>query len=259
MRRFKLIAFAWMIAAFVVSGCQKDFTLTDGIEPTGQTPQSGQKVKTYTENIAMFGNEHSEVYNLFYDSKERLTSMERKEDNRSKFQFSYPSDRQYQMDLIVEGVTEIRVNAFFNAGMLLDSMTQMNLLESNKMYEKYEYNSSNQLVRVMEYAYDNDKPVLDNITDYSYNSAGDCIKIEDRNGVTTEFEYGTDEVLYPQILPILGKVKKEKVVKKKNTKMGSSIVEESSYSYTYDAQKRISTIKAMSNAGVTVTRSYTYY
>lgn len=245
-----LLAFCTLIS---LASCQKD-------KPATATADT-IKVKTYTESIATPGSATIvATYNLGYDANNRITSVTQVEVPGNKFLFSYSSDTKYSMDLYNTGSISIHEDFFLNAKGLADSTFQYNDTEDTTT-EKYLYNSNNQLMTLKEYTYSKTYGSdLDNVTTYSYDAEGNVVKTTDTDNQIETFEYYPDLVYaMPFFNPAFQSPKKANLVKTHKVTSNGFLVGSTVSTYTFDSDKRISTITQTLDDGTVATQTFTYF
>lgn len=249
-----LLSFCTII---MLSSCQKDK------QPDTNTTAS--KVKTYTENIASPGSATiMATYNLNYDANNRITSVTQVEITGNKFIFSYPSDTKYSMDLFASGNVSIHEDFFLNSNAQPDSTFQYNDTQDTTT-EKYVYNSNNQLVTLKEYDYSTTYgSEISNVTTYTYDSNGNMVKTTDTNNQIETFDYYPDLVYaMPFTNPVLNQginpAKKMNLIKTHTVTSDGVLVGSSVSTYTFDSNKRISTITQTLDDGTVATQTFTYF
>lgn len=249
-----LLSFCTII---MLSSCQKD--------KQADTNTSASKVKTYTENIATPGSAAiTATYNLNYDANNRITSVNQVEITGNKFSFSYPSDTKYSMDLFASGAVSIHEDFFLNSNSQPDSTFQYNDTQDTTT-EKYVYNSNKQLVTLKEYNYStNSGSEIDNVTSYTYDSNGNVVKTTDTNNQIETFDYYPDLVYaMPFTNPVLNQginpAKKMNLIKTHTVTSDGVLVGSSVSTYTFDSNKRISTITQTLDNGTVGTQTFTYF
>jgi len=220
------------------------------------------RVKTYTEAVTYTGGSYSTTYNLSYDGAGRLVTMVDATAPGDKFVYSY-GPTSYTMEIFNSGILDIHEDFFLNNAGFPDSTFQYNsTLDS--MTERMIYNGNNQLTTYKEYDYSKVTGAsLFNTTTYTYNSDGTLLKTVDTDGESYIYDYYANLVYqYPMINP--GDFISNPVTGAKNLihtqtfKQGGVTIDAADYTYTFDANNRISTAKATSTNG-TVTKTYTYY
>lgn len=236
----------------LLSSCQKD-------KPA--TTADATKVKIYTESIATPGSATIvATFNIGYDDNNRITSVTQVEVPGNKFLFSYNSNNKYSMDLYNTGTLSIHEDFFLNAKDLADSTFQYNDTQDTTT-EKYLYNSNNQLITLKEYTYSKTYGAdLDNVTTYSYDGDGNVVKTTDTYNQIETFEYYPDLVYaMPFTNPALQSSKKANLVKTHKVTSNGYLVGNSVSTYTFDSDKRISTITQTLDDGTVATQTFTYF
>jgi YD repeat-containing protein len=238
----------------MLSACQKDKQ-----EPGTNTTLS--KVKTYTESITTPGSGTiAATYNLTYDANNRITSVTQADVPGNKFVFSYTSDTKYSMDLFEAGEISVHEDIFLNSNALPDSTFQYDNDEDTTT-EKYIYNSKNQLLTLKEYEYSTIYGSdIDNITTYTYDADGNVATTTDTNNQTETFEYYPDLVYaMPLTNPLLNSTKAMHLVKTHQITSNGYLVGSIVNTYTFDSNKRISTITQTLDDGTVATQTFTYF
>ena len=246
-----LLSFCTII---MLSSCQKDKQ-----EPGTNTTLS--KVKTYTESTTTSGGENiAATYNLNYDANNRITSVTQANVPGNKFVFSYPSDTKYSMDLFVAGERSIHEDIFLNSNALPDSTFQYDNDEDTTT-EKYVYNSKNQLITIKEYNYSTIYGSdIEKVTTYTYDADGNVATITDTDSQTETLEYYPD-LVYAMLFtnPLLNSTKAMHLVKTHKVTSNGYLVGSTVNTYTFDSNKRISTITQTLDDGTVGTQTFTYF
>jgi len=245
-----LVSFCTIV---MLSSCQKD--------KQPDTNATLNKVKTYTESIATPGSATIvATFNISYDANNRITSVTQAEIPGNKFSFSYTSDTRYSMDLFVAGAISIHEDFFLNSNSLFDSTYQYNDTQDTTT-EKYVYNSNNQLITLKEYNYSKSYgSEIDNITSYTYDPDGNIVKATDTDNQIETFDYYPD-LAYPMPItnPASKSVKAMNLVKTHKVTSNGYLVGSTVYTYTFDSNKRISTITQTADDGTVGTQTFTYF
>ena len=245
-----LLSFCTII---IFSSCQKDK------QPDTNTNFS--KVKTYTESITSPGSGNIvATFNLDYDANNRITNVTQADVPGNKFSFSYPSDTKYSMDLFVAGAISIHEDFFLNSNSRPDSTFQYDDTGDTST-EKYLYNSNNQLLTMKEYDYSkNYGSEINNITTYTYDADGNVVTTTDTNNQIETFEYYPDLVYaMPITNPVLNSTKAMNLVKTHKVTSNGYLVGSTVNTYTFDSNKRISTITQTADDGTVATQTFTYF
>jgi hypothetical protein len=243
-----------IIICLVLASCQKELASTDPSTPGNPTPATS-KVKTYTEDVSVSGSHTVNTYNLSYDASDRLTAVVSASSPGDKFVFQY-SNGSFTMDLYNSNVVAIHEVFFVNSNSLVDSTFQYNDTNDSST-EKYEYNTSKQLTKVTEYDYSLvTGSIVDNVTNYLYDSNGNAIKVTDNFSVTT-YDYYTNLVNNIQIFPY--EVYSKGLIKTGIYDDGSGDILTAAHTYTFDSANRLITDKTELDTGDVVIKSYTYF
>lgn len=237
----------------MLSACQKD----------KQPDKNGtlNKVKTYTESISEPNAQPIvATFNLDYDANNRITNVTQVEIPGNKLSFSYTSATQYSMDLFIAGSLSIHEDFFLNSNGFPDSTFQYDDTEDTTT-EKYVCNSNNQLITLKEYDYSKSYgSQIDNITSYTYDSDGNVVKTTDTNNQIETFDYYPDLVYAMPITdPALKAGKAMNLVKTHKVTSNGYLVGSTVYTYTFDSNKRISTITQTADDGTIATQTFTYF
>jgi hypothetical protein len=240
-------------ALVILSSCKKD--------KQPDTNPTLNKVKTYTESISSANaGTITATYNLDYDANNRIISVTQAEIPGNKFSFSYTSATKYSMDLFVANALSVHEDFFLNSNALPDSTFQYNDTEDTTT-EKYLYNSDHQLITLKEYEYSKSYgSQIDNITTYTYDSDGNVVKTTDTNNQIETFDYYPD-LVYPMPFtnPALNPAKAMNLVKTHKVTSNGYLVGSASYVYTFDNNKRISTITQTLDDGTVAVQTFTYF
>lgn len=240
--KLSLIAFV-----FLLSSCGKD--------DSGSKINSS-RVKTYTEQVNSQGSSYSVTFNLGYDASQRIISLTSAASPGDKFLFSYRSADNYSMDLYNSNSIEIH-EEFFLKNSYLDSTIQFTPLKDT-MSEKYFYNAMNQPIKKLEYEYDKGPHLINTIL-YTFDPGGNMIKSTDTDHNVETFEYYPNLVyVMPTIVPY-SNTKKQSLVKSHTITSNGRLEGKTESSYTFDSQDRISTIKEITNDGIVLTKTFTYF
>ena len=248
-------------AAIIVSFCTTVMLTACQKDKQPDTNTNLNKVKTYTESISISGAAPVvATYNVAYDTSNRITSLTQVEIPGNKFSFSYTSDIKYSMDIFLAGALSIHEDFFLNSNFLPDSTYQYNDTQDTTT-EKYLYNSNNHLITLKEYIYSkNNGSQIDNVTTYTYDSNGNVVKTTDTDKQTETFDYYPDLVYAkPFTDPSLKSAKATNLVKTHTVTSNGSLVGSVVYTYTFDSNKRISTITQTTDDGSVGIQTFTYF
>lgn len=244
----KNFSFFVIISSLIFFSCKKENPATPD--------NSNYKVKTYSETLVNGSDSVSATYNFTYDAQNRITSMFQVANPSEKFVYSYNSDNQVTMDLFSSS-GNIHEELFFKNSHV-DSTYQYNDTQDTTT-EKYIYNGSNQLTIMYEYDYSNGHPSLSNTTNYTYDSNGNVVKTEDTDTNVETYDYYPDLVYtMPLISPLLPS-QKTNLVKTHTVTSNGYPVGTVTFTYTFDAQNRISTVTQSELSGAIATSTFTYY
>ncbi|MEO6187224.1 MAG: hypothetical protein ABIO82_08055 [Ginsengibacter sp.] len=212
------------------------------------------KVKTYTEDYTTDATHIHATFNLSYDNQGRVVSMISTASQGDRFEYSYDGSTA-TMELFNSNVVGIHEIVFLNSNSLPDSTFQYNDTQDTST-EKYIYNASKQLVKLIEYDYSNNVSIISNVSNYTYDAEGDMIRKTESYSETT-YEYYPDLlntlILNFDFSPGTGK----HLVKKTTYSDGyDTVVLE--HSYTFDSTNRLRTETVVADSGEVVIRTYTY-
>ena len=237
-RPFIVIVFS----VFTLASCKKDDSI--------QSPQTGDKIKTYTESInsSVLGV-ISATYNLSYDQQGRLSSMINVENTGHKFTFAY-TDNGFDMDIYANNVVVIHQDVFTN-GNRMDSTFQYND-EGDTTTEKYVYNPANLLVKLNRYVYSDGISVPDETVNYTYDNNNNLLS-EIGNYTHIEYEYNGSTPGIMNLFPLFYS---------SSQKMPSRVIDHSGFTadhtYTVDSKNRVVSDVAVLSTGDVITKTYTY-
>ncbi len=237
-----------ILSSFVLISCKKENPATPG--------NSNYKLKSYSEKLVYGSDSISVNYNFTYDAQNRITSMFMANNPSEKFVYTYNSDNKITID-IFSGSGNIHEESFFKNNQL-DSTYQYDDTQDTTT-EKYIYNAGNQLTTLYEYDYSNGQATLSNTTSYTYDGSGNLVKTEDTNAEVDTYTYYPDLVnMMPLISPVLPSQKTNLIKTHSITSNGypSGTV---TFTYTFDAQNRISTVTQTEDNGTITTSTFTYY
>ena len=218
---------------------------------------NNNKVKSYTEEVTFPGGESTTVtLNINYDSNDRISSLVSSTSPGDKFEFTYVSNDQYSMDLYTSGEADLHEDFFLNRS-LVDSTLQYN--DGDSMSEKYYYNASNQLIKLVEYELYGGASIF-NVTNFTYDASGKMIKSTDFNGQEDTYEYYPDLVYaMPAIMPFFDAPQKMNLVKSHSITSNGELVNSTTTTYTFDSSDRISTITETADDGTVGTKTFVYF
>ena len=212
--------------------------------------------KTYTEDLRSSALTTKVVYNLTYDSKNRLISLAAiPEPSIVKFVYQYPDDKTVTLDLYNSNQLSIHEKFWLNSISLVDSTFQYDDTQDTST-EKYFYDPNHLLTTVNNYDYANSISILSNKTQYSYDNNGNALTQADYSG-TTNFTYYTD---LPYTLsvgqPYLSVPKY--FIKTASSNASGSLVTATHY-YKFDSNNRLIQDSAyISGVDAIAIKSYTY-
>lgn len=236
------------LSCLLFFSCKKDNSTNNN--------SSGARPKTYTEDItsSIIGNS-SITYTLTYDGNGRLTSLTAAGNPPPlKFIYQYGTNS-FTMDLYDYGALSIHEEGKLNADSYLDSTFQYNDTNDTST-EKYIYNGNKQLVKVNEYSYTTaGGAILDNTTNYTYDSDGNIITESDLNQTIT-YDYYTDLTI-PFSFDRLFVPLPKNLPKTVTVNSGGSI-ESAVHTYTFNSQHRLLTDKIVASNGDIYLKTYTY-
>jgi hypothetical protein len=240
-------SFPILLGILFVISCKKD---------NNTPPDSSSLPKTYTEDIRSSGFNSLTVYNLSYDGNNRLVSIVAiPEPSIGKIIYQYANDNSFTMDLYNSNVLDIHEKFWLNSISFVDSTFQFNSTNDTST-EKYIYNSAKQLIQRKDYTYYSAGPVLDNVTDYTYDNNGNVTEESDNLGKTVTYEYYpdlTNNLSTGQVyLPV-----PKNFIKTASTNSGGTLVTATHF-YTFDSNNRLTKDSASTNVDVIVIKSYTY-
>ena len=238
-----------LVTALVIFlySCRKDDA------PASQPAQN--RIKTYTETVVsdVLGN-FSESFNLSYDNNNRITNMVSASNAGNKFVFTYGSTNDFSLDIYNSNAVVIHQDVFLNAQKQMDSTIQMND-EGDTTSEKYLYNG-NLLVQTTRYWHQSGIPVIDEVIDYTYDGSQNLIEEDDGSTITT-FTYDSVVLNTVNIYPAYFSPAKQLPTRATYNSFGDILVVD--HTYIFDAQKRLTSDKAVLSTGDVVTKSYSYY
>jgi YD repeat-containing protein len=239
------------------TACQKEGSLDD---ITTTPPTSNNRLKTYTEKLEAPGMGSTQMFHVQYDNNGRISSLVAADSPGDKFVFGYPANNRRTLEIFTDNEMSIHSDIFLNGSGLMDSIFQYNDTKDSSS-TKYIYDAAKRVVSTKDYAYaKRTGSVLENTTTYSYNSDGDLVRTIDTDGEETLYEYYAGEKYEMPNVWDLGAMpaSKGRLVKKQTLKMGGSLIGTAEHTYTFDAQNRLVTDKAVTNQGYISTKTYTY-
>lgn len=216
-------------------------------------PDPTPKVKIYIEDYTS-GSTHSiYTFNLNYDNKGRLVSMVSAASQGDRFEYSYQSGS-VTMDLFNSNTLSIHEMFFLNNNSQVDSTFQYNDTQDSTS-ERYIYNGSKQLIKLIIYDYSKAVSTIDDITNYTYDASGNVITEVSSYSHTT-YEYYPD--LSANINLGLYLVQPTKNLIKTATISDGYDTQVLNHTYTFDTNNRLSSEKIMSDNGEIGIKTYTY-
>lgn len=243
----KITLLTLIIAAILISSCGKE----------KGPDNNGDRVKSYTEEMSTSGGSFSMAFTLSYDGEKRITAITPVTAGEGKFVFTYPSKDKYTMALHNSGNIEIQQD-FLLLNSLLDSTIQYNAFKDT-MSEKYNYNAAKLLTSKFEYEHYLG-PKLVNVTQYTYDAAGNMIRSSDRDGIVETFTYYADLIYsLPAIAPFSNFSGKTQLIKSHQSSHSGTLMESTVTTYTFDSKNRIETVKETTSDGTVMTKSFTYF
>lgn len=244
-----------LLLCLLFTACQKEASTDNPTNP------SGNRLKKFTEKLEAPGMSFSETFNVSYDNNGRISSLVSESNAGDKFEFAYPAANRRTLRIFSDNELSIHSDIFMTSTALIDSVFQWNNTEDSSA-TKYVYDASKRVVRIKEYDYTKRTgSVLTNTTNYTYNDDGDLIRSIDTDGLETLFEYYPGEKYEPIDVWNLGTAQageKTRLIKKQTVKSGSRLIGTAEHTYTFDAQKRITSDIATTNQGYISTKTYTY-
>ncbi len=246
----RIINLAFIIfTAVAFNSCQKEINNTDPVVPTGN------RIKTYTEDVTSGGAHNVVTFNLAYDANDRIISLTSAASPGDRFVYQY-SNGGLTMDIYNSNQLNIHEVFFLNSNSLVDSTFQYNDT-NDSLTEKYLYNSSKQLATLKSYNYSQvTGSVLDNVENYTYDSNGNAIKVTDNYSVTTYDYYTNLPGNFAGIVPYFPAGKN---LVKTTTVTDAGGTTTLNHTYTFDTANRITTEKIVAGSGEIVIKTYTYY
>lgn len=248
-------------AAFIIlfASCKKETSID---QSTGGGTTASLKVKSYTESLTSSSGNLTATFNLTYDANNRIVSAVSAPTPDFKFLYGYPSSNKITMDLIDAGALSIHEDYFLNSNSLIDSTFQYNDTQDT-LTEKYFYNVAKQQIRTIQYDYSKlSGSVLFNTIDYTYNTSGNLIQSVDSDNDVDDYEYYADLIYISPVitgLPNPDAGQKRNLVKKHTLTSSGTVVGSAAYTYTFDAQNRISTETQTITDGRVIVKTYTYF
>ena len=252
MKKLVFASVLFIITATLFSSCKKS---------DDNTPSVTNKVKTYKEDVSsVITGQTSETYNFNYDASNRITGIISTTTTTHKFLFTYLSNNTFITDIYADDSEVLHITTFRNSKSLIDSTVQYTIGdEENVSKAKYIYNSASQIINLYEYdLHTNSATTLYNATTYTYNTAGDLIKLVD-NEYEVNYEYYTDN-LY--VLPVVfdqGLTTAPQHLIKKQTVTTRGNIVTINHTYTFDSAGRISENSIVSSDGTIAKKTYTYF
>jgi hypothetical protein len=243
------VLFYTIAGIFLFTSCQKDVN-----EPI---PTVSTKVKTYTEEISnSSGVDNKETYNVSYDDRDRLSSIVSTSNPGDKFVYHYNADNSFTLEIYGSNSLVLHEIVYLTSFSLVDSTLQYDdTMDSST--EKYLYNSAKQLITLKEYDYSKATgSVLQNVHQFTYDNNGNVTQEKDLH-TTTTYEYYPD-LLNPGTLGELYFYQSKNLPKKTTITEPGFPSFTSTYTYTFDSYKRLTSARTVGSDGVIVVQSYTY-
>lgn len=247
----RLIAPLALVAIMAVTAlsCSKEESVDNG-------SRSKNRVKTYTESLVIPGvYQYSETYNLFYDNEDRVIRLQSTTRPNSKIEYTYSGDH-FVMQIIVDGKVSIHNTFYLNAHSLVDSSVQYDENHDTTV-TKYVYNANKQLIQQRIYDYTTLMGAsLDEMINYTYDGNGLMTKETDADGETT---YIYDKVINNNVTIVAPYMPVPVRLPTQTIHESGGDTETIDYTYSFDGSNRLISDQAVSSAGGTSSRTYTYY
>ena len=244
----KNLCFFALLSSFIFISCKKENPATPD--------NSNYKIKSYSEKLVDGSDSIAVNYNFTYDAQNRVTSMFMVNNPSEKFVYTYNSDNKITLD-ITSSSGNIHEESFFKNNQP-DSTYQYNDTQDTTT-EKYIYNASNELTKLYEYDYSNGHATLSNTTNYTYDGSGNLVKTEDTNHEVDTYTYYPDLVSVMPLISPLSPSQKTNLMKTRTMTSNGYPVGTVTFTYTFDAQSRISTVTQTEDSGAISTSTFTYY
>lgn len=239
---------------FIFTSCQKELSPGDPSNP-GTPPAITSKIKTYTEDVTDANGHTVVTFNVNYDASNKVTSLVSTSNTGDKFVYQYTSNS-FVVDLYNSGALSVHDIIFTNNNGFPDSAFQYNDTNDTTT-DKYYYNSSNQLIKDIEYDYSTGVSTESDTYVYDYDANGNVSSVRDDFSVTT-FDYYTDKINNIS-LPGPPPLPNKNPVKTTTYDDGSGDIVVIHHTYTFDSSNRILTETDTADNGDVGIKTYTYY
>lgn len=219
-----------------------------------------QKLKSYTEDITAQGIGHVvETFNVNYDGQDRITSIVSTTKPGHRLEYKYINNDKFTFEQIEDNKLMLHCDYFINAEVgKVDSLYQYNIKKDTTAF-KYFYDKENRILKQKEYLISYLlPPVWYNTIDYVYDAKGILTKkVESFAEASYRYdaEFKNTTLLEPGYIPSQEKLPSH------TYSVRFSITTTTEHFYTYDAQGRLATEKAVESDGSRQTikiRTYTY-
>ena len=255
----QVIALSIVFILFSLVSCTKDGGSSSSTNT--QTPL----IKTIAQKV-VYGTTYNSYtkQNLYYDSKNRITSLVDSANTGNKFIYTYASDKQFTVDIYINNALSIHDEMFLNSNNQQDSSYQYNDTQDTT-WEKftYTYNSNNKIVIAKDVQKSSDKMGVHRTdvttTNYTYDALGNTTSITDNHGIVNNYTYYSDLTYSAPLYTSPINFFYGNYVKTLSTNKTGKLIT-FTYTYTFDSAKRLSTARQVSDDGsISITTTYTYY
>ena len=255
----QVIALSIVFTLFFLVSCTKDGGSSSSTNT--QTPL----IKTIAQKV-VYGTTYNSYtkQNLYYDSKNRITSRVDSADTGNKFLYTYASDKHFTMDIYNANALSIHFELFLNNNNEQDSSYQYNDTQDTT-WEKftYTYNSNNKIVTAKDVQKSRDKMGGQRTdittTNYTYDALGNITSTTDNYGIVNNYTYYANLTYGAPLYTSPINFFYGNYVKTLSTNKTGKLTN-FTYTYTFDSAKRLSTARQVSDDGkISVTTVYTYY
>jgi hypothetical protein len=214
--------------------------------------QGKNKIKTYTESVkSSILGDYSATFMLNYDQQDRIISMIDAQNSANRFEFSH-GQSEFAFDIFSSDTRVIHQDVFLKDN-LMDSTFQFND-EGDTTTEKYVY-ADNLLVKLKRYIYSESGPVLDEVSNYSYDQ--DKNLISETDGFTTiTYEYDGVVVTPVELFPVFFSPSFRLPSRETHSSGGEEVTVD--HTYSFDDKQRLISDRAVISTGDEVTKSFTY-
>lgn len=220
------------------------------------TINNTDRVKSYSETMITSSDSSSVTCSFTYDAQNRISSIYWTTTPTQKFVFSYNSNTEVDMDYLSSTFSYHEI--FFLKNSHVDSTFSYSSVHDTTSH-KYIYSSPNILKTMYAYDYSNGMANLSSTTNYYYDANGNMIRSESPYNKVETFEYYPALVTpMPNIFPVSFNVNKN-LQKTYTLTIDNSIHAADTTTYTFDENKRISTITQTSSIGTVIIKTFTYY